>query len=168
MKPRLKEEYVFVLLGVIGVAVGFIPIMRVGDATITLIDYTQNGVLVSIGVFEQLKVMYIPLLFASVFILGLSTPSLFVKDYILHDDVKLIAALAYTFSLIPITFFAIIPNHVVSRVYSNLGITVYLDLSTAEALPAYCIINCCGVPTLFVVSLIVLVFYLMKIIQKII
>jgi len=164
---RLKEECIFMLLGVIGIVIGFVPIMRVGDVTISLIDYGQSGALISIGIFEHLRVMYMAVLFASVFMLGLSVPSLFMKSYILPDDVKFIATLAYTFSLVPLTFFADIPKYVVSHVYSNLGITVYLDLSNAEILPTYLIINCHGIPLLFVVSLIVLIFYSVKIVTKI-
>jgi len=165
---RFKEEYIFVLLGIIGIAIGFVPIMQVGGIAITLIDYGQSGVPISIGLFERLRVMYIPLLFVSVFILGFSAPSLFIKNYEVHDDVKFIASLAYTFSLIPLTFFADIPKYVVSHTYSKFGITVYLNLSNAEVLPTYLVINCYGVPTIFMVSLIVLMFYLVKLVMKII
>jgi len=165
---KFREEYIFVMLGTIGIVIGFTPIMRIGNVTVSLVDYGQSGVLISIGAFEQLRVMYIPLLFVSVFAFGVSAPSIFMRNYVLHDDVKFIVALAYTFSLVPLTFFATVPKYVVSHVYSSLGITVYLDLSNVEILPTYLIINCHGIPLLFVVSLIILIFYLVKLVTKII
>jgi len=166
MRAKLRDEYIFVVLGAIGILLGFTPVLRVGNVYVTLTDYGQSGdVAVSIGSLEHIRLAYIPLLFTSVYMFLLFVPSLVARSYGVTDDVKLVVSAAYALSAVPVTLVADIGN-TVSHAYTAYGITVYLDTSNVEFLPTYYIIKIGTVPVLLVAALAVTVFYAMRFYKK--
>jgi len=162
---KFEDEYVIIIIAIIGISFIFIPIMKIDDAFITFLDYPQKGEPISVGIFEYLRILYMPFLFVSTIVL-IVTSYVVIRGNRLTDEEKLLISIALIFSLIPLATYNLPSEPITTNLSIFNGGEVILDLSNVEILPQFYLFAG-KVPVLLVITSALMGKELVKVIEKI-
>jgi len=162
---RFKDEFVFLIIAIIGMSFIFIPVMKIDDAYITFLDYPQKGEVISVGIFEYLRILYMPFLFVSTIVL-IVAGYMVIRGNEFTDEEKLLMSLALIFSLIPLATYNLPTEPITTDLSIFGGGKVILDLSNVEILPQFYLFSG-KIPILLIIISALMAKELVKVIEKV-
>ena len=161
---RDRAVYPLLILGVLGIVIGFIPVYYANGCPVTFLDYCQSGVPVYVDVFEKLRFYYLPMLMISITMVVVSIPTIIRPDkYKMPLDVKFMLALGYTIANLPLIINGLIEPGLLSYSMSSESIVISASIKIEGTL-LYKLLVGSGVYPLFNASIATLGGYLAEIV----